>query len=86
MNLDGKVAMITGSGGLVPRFGGVHPVGWQLVGAAGQRFNLQSIKMIEWHAAFAYGVAFFDGLGDVGFCERRGFDQSASGGQLRGQR
>src|SRR5258706_8190309 len=71
---------------LVAGFGGMHPVGWQLVGASGECLNLQSIKMIKRHAALADGVALFDGFGYVGLGERGGFDQAAPGGKLGSQR
>src|ERR1700747_3671893 len=64
----------------------MHAMGWQLVGAAGERFNLQTIKMIQRYASFADGVAFLDGLGDVSLGQSRGLDQTAASGELRGQR
>ena len=58
----------------VARLGGMHAMGWQLVGATGERLNLQTIKMIQRYAAFADRVAFFDGLGDVSLGQSRGLD------------
>src|SRR5260370_9175195 len=47
--------------------GGVHAVLGHFVDAAGGRLDALAIEMIEWDAAFADGVALFDGFGDVGF-------------------
>src|SRR6266849_7041677 len=65
--------------------GGVHTVLGDFVDAAGGRLDALAVKMIEGHAAFADGVAFFDGFGDVGFGERGSFEHRASGGKLRGK-
>jgi len=66
--------------------GGVHAVLGNFVDPARGRFDALAVEMIEGDAAFADGVTFFDGFGDVGFRKRGGFEQAASGGQLRGQR
>jgi hypothetical protein len=60
--------------------GGVHAVLGDFVDAAGGRFNALTVEMIERDAAFADGIALFDGFGDVGFGKRGGFEKSAAGG------
>jgi len=51
--------------------------------AAGGGFDALAIEMIEWDAAFADGVALFDGFHDVGFGEGRSFEKRARGSELR---
>ena len=65
--------------------GGVHAVLRDFVDAAGGRLNALAIEMIEGDAAFADGVALFDGLGDIGFGQRGGFEEGASRGKLSGK-
>ncbi len=65
--------------------GGVHAVLGDFVDAAGGRFDALAVEMVKWDAAFANGVAFFYGFGDVGFGEGGGFKHRASGGQLRSE-
>ena len=55
--------------------GGVQAVLGDFVDAAQGRLNTLAIEMIQRDAALAYGVALFDGFGDVGFCERSGFEE-----------
>src|SRR6266446_5783193 len=47
--------------------GGVHAVLGDFVDAAGGRLDALAIEMIEGDAAFADGVALFDGFRDVSF-------------------
>ena len=58
----------------VARLGGMHAMGWQLVSAAGEQLDFQTIKMVQRHAAFSNRVAFFDGLGDVSLGQSRRLD------------
>ena len=62
----------------------VHAVLGDFVDPASRRLNALAVEMVEGDAAFADGVAFFDGLGDVGFGKGGGFEQGAGGGELRG--
>src|SRR6266436_9817961 len=50
--------------------GGVHAVLGHFVCSTGKGLDFLTIKMIEGHAAFADGVTFFDGFGDVGLRKR----------------
>src|SRR6266851_2964090 len=65
--------------------GGMHAVLGDFVNAAGGRLNTLAIEMIERNAAFADGVALFDGFGDISFGERSGLEQGAASGKLRGK-
>ena len=62
--------------------GGVHAVLGDFVDAAGGGLDALAIEMIEWDAAFADGIALFDGFGDVGFGESGRFEERAAGGKL----
>ena len=53
--------------------GGMHAVLRNFVHASGRWLDAQAIEMIQWDAALSDSVAFFDGLGDVGFRESGGF-------------
>src|SRR6266849_7916002 len=66
--------------------GGVHTVLGDFVDAAGGRLDALAVEMIERDAAFADGIALFDGFGDVGFSERRSFDERTRGSKLRRNR
>src|SRR5882762_7784424 len=63
---------------------GVHAVLGDFVDAAGGRFDALAVEMIERNAAFSDGVALFDGFGNVGFGERGGFQEGATGSEHRG--
>lgn len=65
--------------------GGVHAVLGHFMCSTGEGLDFLTIKMIEGHAAFADGVTFFDGLGDVGLRESGGFEKRAAGGKLCGE-
>ena len=60
--------------------GGMHPVLWNFMDTARRRFSTQAVEMIQRDAAFADGVALFDGFRNVGLGEHSGFRQSAAGG------
>jgi len=64
--------------------GGVHAMLGHFVGSTSEGLDFLTIKMIEGHAAFADGVTFFDGFGDVGFRESGGFEEGPPGGKLCG--
>ena len=64
--------------------GGVHAVLGNFVDAAGGRFLVDAIEMIERTGALADGVTFFDRFRHVRFGEQHGFAQRASAGKLRG--
>jgi len=64
----------------------VHAVLGDFVDAAGGRLDALAVEMIERDAAFADGIALFDGFGDVGFGERGGFEERTRGSKLRGNR
>ena len=62
----------------------MHAVLGHFVGSTGERLDFLTIKMIEGHAAFADGVTFFDGFGDVGLRKSGSFEKRAAGGKLCG--
>src|SRR5205814_5026983 len=54
--------------------GWVHPVLRHFMRATCKRFNLQTIKMIQWHATLANCVALFNCFRNVRLSQRCGFD------------
>src|SRR5258706_8954038 len=67
-------------------FGGrVHAMLGDFVDAASGRLDALAVEMIERHAAFPDGVAFFDGFCNVGFGECGGFQERATGSEQRGK-
>lgn len=64
--------------------GGVHSVLRHFVDSARGRLLVESEEMVERARAFADGVGFFDGLGDVSLRKNHRFLQLLPAGQLRG--
>lgn len=55
--------------------GGVQAVLGDFVDAAQRRFDALAIEMVERNTALAYGIALFNGFGDVSFRQRRSFEE-----------
>src|ERR1700694_1716227 len=62
----------------------MHAVLGHFVCSTGEGLDFLTIKMIEGHTAFADGVTFLDGFGDVSLRESSGVEEGAASGKLCG--
>src|SRR5260370_2217221 len=60
----------------------MHAVVGDFVDAAGGRFDLVAIEMVERDSAFADGVGFLDRFRNVSLSQRGGFKQGAAGRKM----